>query len=576
MPLNVPQKPHNPEQLRGFLGVDTRRDRLNLADDAVARAVNADFHSRPGVIRLRQGRALLASTQLDGAVRRLARLNSTRYQIAGTTWYRNFTSLRTGLSGALAEMAAYRPLNDTSGWTFLADTNGMVKDDGTTVTTWGIAAPTSAATLAAGAAGSLIGNYSVKYTYVRKVGSAIAHESNPSDVSNTLGVTNTVIGVTGIADSTDTQVTHKRVYRTVDTGSTWLFDSEMAQGVTTATLSQADTALGTAAETDNDVPPVCGWVIEFQGHLFVLRDPDNPHYLWYSKHFRPESVPTTQYLEVGDPSDPLQSAVRLVGLLGVFTRQTKYRVFGNATSGFTYVEALSAKGTPAPQAVLATDAGALFVARDGLFLTNFLQADTLLTAAIESLWAGETVNDFAPIDWSRADEMALTAWKQRYYFSYPTTDGDTMMAVYSRETAKFYFYSHRMTALYAEEYNDLLLGGTAYGEVHRLEVGSTDADQPVSLSVELADRAGGNVWALKRFDYWKADVDAQGGTVTLELLIDGVVRARRACTGTRQRELWRLPDGTQGTTWRVRVASSGTARVEVHGVRVYSQTLAEM
>src|SRR5262245_4599617 len=99
MPLAVPQKPQQSEGLRGFLGVDMRRDRLSLADEACAVAINADFHSRPGVIRLRQGRALLASTQLDGAVRLLTRLNQRRYQLAGTTWYRDFTSIRTGLSG---------------------------------------------------------------------------------------------------------------------------------------------------------------------------------------------------------------------------------------------------------------------------------------------------------------------------------------------------------------------------------------------------------------------------------------------------------------------------------------------
>ena len=315
---------------------------------------------------------------------------------------------------------------------------------------------------------------------------------------------------------------------------------------------------------------------EFQGHLFLLRDPDNPHYLWHSKHFQPESIPSTQYLEVGDPSDPLQAAVRLVGLLGVFTRQTKYRVFGNATSGFTYVEALSARGTPAPQAVLTTDTGALFVARDGLFVTNFLQADTLLSAAIEPLWTGETVNDYAPIDWDRADEIALAAWKQRYYLSYPTTDGDTMLAVYSRETQHWYCYNHRMVSLYAEEYNDLLLGGTAYGEVLSLETGSTDAEQDLSLTVELADRAGGSPYAQKRFTYVKADVDAKGGTVLLELRIDGVVRARRALTGTRTRQLLRVPDGILGTQWRARFTYTGTARVEVHGVQVYLQVLGEL
>jgi hypothetical protein len=382
--------------------------------------------------------------------------------------------------------------------------------------------------------------------------------------------------VTGLADSSDTQVTHKRLYRTVDTGATWLYDSEVAQGTATATLSTADTRLGDEIEDDNDAPPVCGWVTEFQGHLFVLRDPDNPHYLWYSKHFQPESIPSTQYLEVGDPSDPLQAAVRLVGLLGVFTRQTKYRVFGNATSGFTYVEALSTRGTPAPQAVLTTDTGALFVARDGLFVTNFLQADTLLSAAIEPLWTGETVHDYAPIDWDRTDEIALAAWKQRYYLSYPTTDGDTMLAVYSRETQHWYCYNHRMVSLYAEEYNDLLLGGTAYGEVLSLETGSSDDAQDISLRVELADRAGGSPYAQKRLSYVQADVDAKGGTVLLELLIEGVVRARRAITGTRRRQLLRVPDGILGTTWRARFTYTGTARVEVHGVQVYFQVLGEL
>lgn len=576
MPVLLPPKAPQSDSLRGFLGVNLRRDRLQLADEDCARAINADFHTRPGVALLRLGRQLVSTTTLSGAVRLLARLSERRYQIAGTALYRDFASIVTGLSGQVAQLAAYRPLNDTTTWVFVADTGGMVKDNGTTVRTWGLAAPTTAATAADGGAGALIGNYSVKYTYVRKVGSAIAHESNPSPVSNTLGITNRVISLTGLADSADAQVTHKRIYRTVDTGSTWLFDSEIAQGTTTATLTQADTALGTAVETDNDAPPTCGWVTEFQGHVFLLRDPANPHYLWYSKHFRPESVPTDQYLEIGNPTDPLQAAVPLVGLLGVFTRESKYRVFGNATSGFTYVEALSHRGTPAPQAVLSTDAGALFVARDGLFLTNFLQADTPLTALIEPLFNAETVNDYAPIDWNRADEIALATWKQRYYLSYPTTAGSTLLAVYSRETQRWYFYDHVLRSLHTEEATDRLLGGTAAGQVYLLEQGPADAAASIALSVELADRAGDTPTVRKRFHYVKADVDAKGGTVTCELLIDGVVRATQSLTGTRRRALMRLPDGIMGQVWRARFTYTGTERVEVHGVTVYYQPMSEL
>ncbi len=571
MPLPLPPKAHQSEALRGCTGVNLRRDRLSLEDADCALAINADFHTKPGVIRRRSGRTGLVS--LSDPVRLLASLNTYRYALGATTLYRGSSSIVAGLAGHQAQLAAYRPLNDTATWVFLADESLMQKDNGTTVRPWGITAPTSAATLAAGAAGSLIGNYSLKYTYVRKVGDSVAHESNPSDVSNTLALTNFQISATGLADSSDAQVTHKRLYRTVDTGSDWLYDQEIAQGTTTATLSLADNALGTAVEADNDTPPLCGWVTEFAGHVFLLRDPDNPHFLWYSKRFRPESVPTTQYLEIGDPSDPLQSAVRLVGLLGVFARKTKYRVVGNATSGFTAIEALSARGTPAPQAVLTTDTGALFIARDGLFLTNFLQADTLLSARIEALFSAETVNDYAPIDWDRADEIALTGWKQRYYFSYPTTDGGRLLAVYSRETERWYFFDHACTALHAEEDSNLLLGGTDGGDIVSLETGSSDSGSGIALRVELADRALGNVAAVKRFDYVKADVDAAGGTVLLEILIDGVVRALKAITGTRQRVLMRLPDRVVGTVWRARLTYTGTGAVEVHGVEMYGQLL---
>ena len=67
------------------------------------------------------------------------------------------------------------------------------------------------------------------------------------------------------------------------------------------------------------------WVTEFQGHLFMCRDASNPHYLWWSKRFR-EEVPSSNFLEIGHPSDPLQGALPLGGFLGVFARETKYRV----------------------------------------------------------------------------------------------------------------------------------------------------------------------------------------------------------------------------------------------------------
>ena len=392
-----------PRQIRtdlaGWLGLNLRKDRLSLADEELARSINADLHSMPGVLVLRRGRRALWSTAVPLLLlRRLGRTGTTRYQVAGETLYRNQAAILTGLhTNHVTTFVPARPLNDTTTWTFIADDATMRKDDGSTLRLWGIAAPSTAPAsvsqtgywatattqtweetpsyvptpayrfTAANSAQSqafrtaqttagwavtqaweyqtptqtgavlasspferaflssttpnldddttprtgLTGTYGVAYTYVRKAGNAVAHESNPSSTTTT-----TVSGRVGalrytVTASSDAQVTHIRCYRTVQGGSTLLYDQEVSNATQTVTTSQADTALGTAVERDNDPPPTCSYAAAHQGHVFLCRYATQPHYLWYSKRYRPEAWPTSQYLPIGDPHDPLQGAVTL-------------------------------------------------------------------------------------------------------------------------------------------------------------------------------------------------------------------------------------------------------------------------
>jgi hypothetical protein len=412
----------------------------------------------------------------------------------------------------------------------------------------------------------------MRYTYLRKIGNAVAYESNPSPVSNTVGVTNLEIAATGIADSTDSQITHKRVYRTVNSGSDWLFEADIPQGTTAVTLALDDDALGAAIEEDNALPPNCGWATEFQNHMFLAIDANNPHYLWYSKRFKPESVPSANYLEIGYPGDPIVGGARLVGLLGIFTRDTKYRVIGNATSGFVAIEALSSRGTPAGQAVTVTDQGALFVARDGIYLTNFQSADAPLGTAIESLFYNETVNDYRPIDWSLSQYIALGSYRQRYYFSYPMVGGGAMTAVYSRETQKWYFYELDPCAFFTDELTDKLWGGTPGGDILTIDSGDASTET-FTVSAELADRGGPQTVVRKRYLYCSIDADPNGGTITFLVYIDGALRHTIVMTGRRRKQLHRLPDAMMGYTVRVTVRMSHTSTQEVHSVSVINVPL---
>ena len=551
----MPQERAKQEVTR-FLGVNLRNDRANLADEDLAKAINADLHSQPGTIVLRLGRGALYTTPLaDLVVRRLAKINGIRYQVAGETLYREQVAILTTLSGThRTSILPYRPLDDTVLWAFIADVGGMKKDDaaGEVTREWGITEPTSAPSLAVAAAGSLTGTFGFAYTFARRdADDNLAHESNASPTAS-IALAGENATVTGIVDSTDAQVTHKRLYRTAAAGTDYLFDQEIDTGTTTATSSQADTALGDEVEDDNDPPPNLAQIAEFQGHFFGVGDPDNPHYLWFGKRFRPEAFPVANFLEIGNPDDPLRGLAPLAGLLGVFSRATKYRLLGSSTAGFTVSEGLSHRGTIAGQAIVSAEQGIFFVASDGVYNTNLLAHDEEISAAIAPLFNGETVNDLLPINTGAGESMAAALWRRRYYLSVPTGESATpnLMAVWSLDTRRWYFYDHPACALLVEEDADQLAAGLDDGLVYVLESGADDAGAGIALDVETKDYGGGALHTRKLFLWVKLDADTVGAEITVRLYVDGTLNRTVTFTSTRTKPLLAFAEGAMGYTWR--------------------------
>jgi hypothetical protein len=63
---------------------------------------------------------------------------------------------------------------------------------------------------------------------------------------------------------------------------------------------------------------------------------------------------------------------------------------------------------------------------------------------------------------------------------------------------------------------------------------------------------------LKRFLYLKFDAETAGGTWTIEVWIDDVLRTTLVVSGTRNRQLYRLPPALTGYAWHLRVLPSVT------------------
>jgi hypothetical protein len=175
-----------------------------------------------------------------------------------------FSSVFNGMSGSKFSTAAYRPDFSAQPWIFFADSNAMVKDNGTlgTLNRWGILQPFRPATTVLFGAGGLNSTggiaYDYRYTYYNVNTGA---ESNPSVVqiaANTLSPVNQGITITYLG-STDPQVTHIRIYRRGGTlANGWLFVMQVVNpiGLGSVIDSNSDASIASSfpLQIDNDPP----------------------------------------------------------------------------------------------------------------------------------------------------------------------------------------------------------------------------------------------------------------------------------------------------------------------------------
>lgn len=153
---------------------------------------------------------------------------------------------------------------------------------------WCITAPTSSCTVAVTASSGLgIGAYNWVYTHYNVIDGT---ESPPSP----LGTLTTTAGnqralLSAMQQSTDPQVTHKRIYRTVVGGSLYYRVAEITNRNTTYTDSTTDALLGTILLTlNNSTVPVGNDFLLFNDRIYMSGDPANPYRMTYTEALYPE------------------------------------------------------------------------------------------------------------------------------------------------------------------------------------------------------------------------------------------------------------------------------------------------
>lgn len=511
-------------------------DAKNQVSEALARCKNLRLDSR-GRLSLRDGSTKLNASAIATAIWLVIVQGGTRYAFAGTAIYEDESSIATGLTSAQWSGMLYNQFNDTTQQVYALNGTDRKRIEGSTVYEWGIEPPSAAPTLGAASTG-LTGDYLARITYCKKVGSVVVSESNPSPApSAAQTLSNQGLTVTWAASS-DPQVTHVRVYRTLADGAIYFHDQDVAIGTTTVTTTTTDANLGTQLATDHDRPPLGSFVLgpTYDGTAFIIKD----NLLYYCKPKQPEYWPTTYFIEVSPVQFPGKSLVFHNGQPYFLTTEEIYYIQGTGNGTFFPLPMRAKTGAQGHfGAVSVAGHGIFHTGPDGVYL--FSGTDKKITQAqFDPIFRGETKGGVPGV--ASMSTAVLHYYNGKLYFGYAAS-GESFPAnwlVTDLETQRTTYFVYndgsdvQIRCLATDQTNDRLIAGDNTGFVRTIENQSVTDDSGTAISWEARSKEF-TLQTRAHFPRWnKYDIDASSAaSCVANTYLDGSSIQSHTITGDR-------------------------------------------
>ncbi len=546
----------------GSLNVSTAATDLSQESDGRT-TISGAFQRCKNVSLERRGRVgpRLGTTQVGSSLNSLPNLliemAGERFAFAGGEIYKDEALLGSNFTDAQWSGIKYNSFNDTTNQIFALNGTDLKRITTTAINEWGIEAPSAAPTLGVGSGTGLTGTYNVKYTYARLSGSTVIAESNPSDAASSgQALSNEDLAVTWSASS-DPQVTHVRLYRTLPGGSEYFFDQNVAIGTTTIDTSTADASLGGLVATNHDRPPAGSLVAGpfYNGVCFIAKE----NLLYYCLAKQPEYWPTTNFIEVGAPQFPIKAIVELSGRVYCLTKSQIWLIQGTGSGGFLPVPMRSLAGAPNQYGAVAVEGyGIYHIGSDGIYLFSGSRDTKITQEAFDVLFTDATsTNGMDPV-LNKSVGTWLIQFENKLYFHYAGGN----LIVFNLDTGKalYHKYGYSLTAPTVDKTNDRFYVGDYNNAVRRLEDPNATNDDGTAISWEIESKDF-TLQTRSHFPRWaKWDVD---GTATGAVLLNGVVHQTHALSVSRSTKRRLIKPGNGE---RVSIRISGSAAGAVYGV----------
>lgn len=368
------------------------------------------------------------------------------------------TALETGLS---VGYTSFVELNDLL---FIAPPTGrMRKWDGSEVTLAGVKVPGSEPNVATTGSGNLNGNYKYVVTFETST-----TESNPSPETVEVSPSGEKVELTDIPTSSHNDAQRRIIYRTQDSGETFLKLAEIDDNTTTSYVDNiTDSELGTIVEYDKGVPPEsCNITEKYHNTFFCAGDPDNVSRLYFSGLLEPENWDDTGFIDIqSGRATPITAMVATQDQLLVFKENGMSSVTGTGPSTFSVTDPFKNVGCPGPKAV--TVSGGIAYFYDGgkaVYRVSGSDVDKISFKIEPGL---------ADID-DPSDVALAVSQENELHVSWENPSGQQREYIYHIEKEAWTRSEGRSCNLYANRLSDSLLAGSRIeGQVFEMNKGAS-------------------------------------------------------------------------------------------------------
>lgn len=509
-------------------------------------STRGDAHSRDGSILLYELNA-----------HSLTRFDDIRYQGAGTNFYRDGSSIRSGLSGNRLTFVAIPPTLGVVDSLFVAGGGSLFKvDTEGNITNVGIAIPADP-TVTAGISGSLTGTFKYKTAYKNSVtGTRSNGNTNEQSVVLAAQRGNIVFVASG-----DSQVDKLEVWRTTAGGSAFFLVATVDDTSSPYVDNLLDTQILAGDELPRDnTPPEATFqsIAIFEKRQFWLRDsaPGKAGNLYFSPVDRSEVVAGT--IALTSNNDPTQVAIPWQGFLWVFTEGKIIQVSSGGTEGsFPTQEIEGAPGTINPFTVISTRDGIIYESIDSIMLFNGTRSEPLAMDAVRDIFRGETVEGIPAFVGNVA-----TYGRDEYIIS----DGVTTLALRTTDN-RWRNIGLGCNALFAEK-DTTNIQASFSGKVHLLEEPGQVLDNEIAIAFEVevpSQSTEQDVLGIATLLVIDADTNSQ--ILTPKLITDeGEITLPLFVTKKRKRTEWTINANIKRAS--VRISGNVSKRVTIFAVSI--------